>query len=267
MLLTLFTNDPNLAKQADLAGIDRIGLDLEHLGKRQRQGHLKTWISDHQLTDLHLIQEQLSNAQLFVRTNPIHPNLKEEIDLLIDHGVQSLMLPYFTSAKDAIKFVEWIDGRADVSLLVETAASAVRLPEIMKLEGVHDIHIGLNDLHLSLKISSHFELLQSDFMKMLTQQLRDSGKLFGFGGIGRYGDQRLPIPSDLIYAQYAYHGAKSALVSRVFTRSDGSDIDLTEEVKKALNRLNYWFNCDQQTLNNAHDQLTTLIKEKKGLCG
>jgi hypothetical protein len=259
MLLTLFTNDLKLAKQADLAGINCIGLDLEYIGKRERQGHLKSWISDHQLSDLSQIREQLTNAQLFVRTNPIHPGLKREIDVLIESGVDRLMLPFFISVADAAKFIEFVAGRAEISLLVETATAAVRLSQILKLDGIHDIHIGLNDLHLSLGLNSHFELLQSEFMKMLTKQLRDAGILFGFGGIGRYQDSRLPIPSDLVYAQYAYHGARSALVSRVFTSTDGSDLNLTEEVKIARDRLNYWFSCDAQTLENAHEQLTTLI--------
>ncbi len=36
------------------------------------------------------------------------------------------------------------------------------------------------------------------------------------GGFGRFGDRSPPIPADLVYAQYAYHGAGSALLSRIF---------------------------------------------------
>ena len=35
--LTLITNDPGLAAKADHIGINRIGLDLEQLGKAERQ--------------------------------------------------------------------------------------------------------------------------------------------------------------------------------------------------------------------------------------
>lgn len=34
--LTLVTDDPVLAATADRAGVDHIGPDLEHLGKRER---------------------------------------------------------------------------------------------------------------------------------------------------------------------------------------------------------------------------------------
>ncbi len=51
-ILTLFTNDVELARRADEAGINRIGLDLERIGKAERQQHLKTWISDHEEHEL-----------------------------------------------------------------------------------------------------------------------------------------------------------------------------------------------------------------------
>lgn len=86
----------------------------------------------------------------------------------MDLGAGALMLPYFHSVEEIVRFIECVAGRVDVSLLVETAAAAVRLPRIARLAGVHDIHIGLNDLHHLLGLSSHFELLQSRFMRHLT---------------------------------------------------------------------------------------------------
>ena len=79
-VLTLFTNDLELARRADEAGIDRIGLDLERIGKAERQGHLKSWVSDHEEHSLPAIRRTLRRAKLFVRTNPFHPGLGEEID-------------------------------------------------------------------------------------------------------------------------------------------------------------------------------------------
>ena len=35
--LTLISRDPDLIRAADGAGIDRIGIDIERLGKRERQ--------------------------------------------------------------------------------------------------------------------------------------------------------------------------------------------------------------------------------------
>ena len=42
VVLTLWTNDPALARRADDAGIDRVGIDLDRLGKAERQQGLNT---------------------------------------------------------------------------------------------------------------------------------------------------------------------------------------------------------------------------------
>ena len=65
--LTLFTNDAALAAQADAAGVDRIGVDLERIGKSARQGHLATWISEHVEPDLAAITPVLKRAATFAR--------------------------------------------------------------------------------------------------------------------------------------------------------------------------------------------------------
>ena len=227
-VLTLFTNDVELARRADEAGIDRIGLDLERNGKAERQGHLNTWISDHQEQQLLPLRQTLRNAKLFVRTNPVHAGLKEEIDWLLEAGAEVLMLPMFKTVQEAATFIDFVGGRAEVSLLIETAAAAVRIGEIVQLEGIDEIHIGLNDLYLSLELKSHFELLRFEFMSMLSEAVNEVGIPFGFGGVARAKDERLPIPSDLVYAQYLRLGADRALVSRAFVLPDYTKLDLTQ---------------------------------------
>lgn len=258
-LLTLFTNDPVLASNADTAGVDRIGLDLEIHNKDFRQSRISNWISDHIESDLLGVKNSLRKAKLFVRTNSPHPTLKEEIDRYIDVGAEVLMLPYFHHPDDAMRFVDYVDGRAEVSLLVETAASAARIERVLDIPGISDIHIGLNDLHLSLGMSSHFELLVSPFMEWLCGMLKDSGLHWGFGGIGRANDTDLPIPSDLVYAQYAYLGGRSALVSRVFTKSNSAPIDMNLEIGKARMVMDDLFQVDRRLLQDKRDQLRQLI--------
>jgi len=57
-------------------------------------------------------------------------------------------------------------------------------------------------LHLDLGLRSHFELLCSSLLEEICATLRAAGLVYGFGGIGRAGDESLPISSDLVYAQY-----------------------------------------------------------------
>lgn len=165
------------------------------------------------------------------------------------------MLPMFKTTEDAANFIEYIDGRAEVSLLVETAAAAVRIDEIVQLKGIDEIHIGLNDLHLDIGLKSHFELLRYQFIDTLSDIVRNAGIPFGFGGIGRVKDDRLPISSDLIYAQYLRLGADRALVSRVFTSPDYTQLDLAREIAIFRDRMNQWHTRPKQDLVEARDML------------
>jgi len=239
-VLTLYTNNPDLARAGDSAGINRIGLDLERIGKKRRQDASKAWISNHQKHELQIIRDQLTQAALFARTNPIHAGSQREIDYLIDQGVNVLMLPMFRTVKEAALFIKFVNGRAHVSLLVETAAAAMRLREIIKLPGIDEIHFGLNDLYLDMKLSNHFEVLTSGLLDMLADIVASAEIPFGFAGIGRVDDSRLPIPGDLIYAQYPRLGATRALVSRVFYSPDFRAMNLTHEINAARSALDQW---------------------------
>ncbi len=264
-IFTLFTNNPDLAAKADAAGIDRIGLDLEYVGKQQRQGHLKAWISDHQESQIPRLAAVLKRARFFVRTNPIHAGSEAEIERFLAAGARTLMLPMFYTVQEAAKFVEIIGGRAEVSLLVETPAAAMRLHEIVRLPGIDEIHIGLNDMHLGMGLSSHFEVLASDFMRILSDTVNGAGIRFGFGGVGRYHDPRLPIGSDVVYAQYARLRGKAALISRVFTTPDYRQLDLPGELRQCRERLDYWALQTPEVLLTQRESLRDQIASTFGL--
>ena len=69
------------------------------------------------------------------------------------------MLPYFKTLEEVKKFLKYVDGRCITNLLVETPEAVDLLDVILILDGVDEIHIGLNDLHLELKMKFMFELL------------------------------------------------------------------------------------------------------------
>ena len=143
--------------------------------------------------------------------------------------------------KKAATFIEFVDGGAFVSLLVETAAAVVRLHEVVKLPGIGEIHCGLNDMYLDIKLGNHFEVLTtSGFLDRLTDNASAAGVPYGFAGIGRLNDSHLPIPSDLIYNQYPRMGATRALIARVFYTPDFRALNLTREINTTRARLDYW---------------------------
>ena len=258
-VLTLFTNDPGLAGAADVAGVDRIGLDLERMGKEKRQDAGKAWVSDHHPDQLAQVRDALSHAALFARTNPVHEGSAAEIDFLVANGVKVLMLPMFRTVAEAAKFIELVNGRARVSLLVETGAAAMRLHEVVKLDGIDEIHVGLNDMHLDLSLANHFEVLTSGFVDMLADIVRAADIPFGFAGIGRAGDTGLPVPTDLIYAQYPRVGATRALIARSFYAPDYTQRDLSADVAAARAMLDHWQQADEATHARALTELRASV--------
>jgi len=236
IVLTLFTNDPALAGAADRAGVDRIGIDMERIGKAVRQQHLATWISDHVEADLAALRPVLQQAQLFARCNPVHCESAVEIDRLVGVGVKVIMLPYFKTVADAERFIRLVDERAHPVLLVETAESAAAIADLCRIPGVGEIHIGLNDMRLSLGWPSHFHVLASDFLANICAVIRNAGHRLGVGGVGRAGDNELPVPADLVSAQMVRLRAAATLVSRSFFRAP-MPADLNAEFR----RLRAWF--------------------------
>jgi hypothetical protein len=263
-IFTLWTNDPNLARRADVAGVDRIGLDLEKIGKIERQKSLNTWISNHSLDQLSPVKEALAQAKLFCRTNPIHSSSKSEICRLLDSGVQVLMLPMFRSAKEVETFVDYVDARATVVLLLETEEAAMKIKDIVKVKGVEEIYVGLNDLSLDSGMANRFVALASEVIVNISRSVLDAGLRFGVGGIGRVNDRTLPIPSDLIYAQFPRLGATATtILSRSFLGPDVNLIDLNIEIAKSRERLDYWYSQEPKYLADAHKQLYELANRYK----
>jgi 2-keto-3-deoxy-L-rhamnonate aldolase RhmA len=245
-VLTLWTDDPALARAADTAGVDRIGLDLEVHGKAERQPkNLKTWISPHSEDKLPALRAAMKSSKLFCRVNPINPKSADEIERLITRfGVQVLMLPMFTTPGEVERFVELVDGRATTVLLMENKTAAERIEEIVRVPGVDDVHVGINDLTLSLgrENANRFEVMATDLMARVGDAVLAAGLRFGVGGIGRAKNNDQVIPGDLIYAQYPRLGATAALIARSFFTAKPGDapVDVTAEIRRARERLAWW---------------------------
>lgn len=236
MKLLYISNDVNEVQKIDQIGIDFIFIDLEINGKKERQGHLDTFISNHNIEDVKKIKNILRNSKLLVRVNPIGEGSKEEIDKVIEYGADVVMLPMFKTKEEVEKFVSLVNKRVKVCLLLETSEAFFRIDEILSVQGIDYIHIGLNDLHLSLGLDFMFECLAGDFMEHLVNKITEKGIEFGIGGIARIGEGELP--AEVILREHIRLGSKMAILSRTFR--DGSKeleteiMKIREEYKKDL---------------------------------
>ncbi len=254
--LTLLTNDPILAMMADRAGVNNIGLDLEHLGKRARQASEDARISAHKLEDLVFVGRSLRQADLFVRLNPLNPQTQCEVDQVLRLGAKVLMLPFFRTADEVTAFVRLVRRRARVSVLIETASATLRIREILKVPGIDEVMFGLNDLHLEFRVDNHFEVLASPLLDMLAREVRASGLPLGLGGVADPDDLELPVSADLVLAQYPRLGATGAWLSRSSLRNLPAGGSLDKTVSSLRARLSEWASSPPEALERARGALT-----------
>ncbi|MGI9317225.1 MAG: aldolase/citrate lyase family protein [bacterium] len=213
----LITNNPKLASQAEAAGVERIFVDLENLGKQERQGHLNTHIADHEIEDVAKVKSVLDHAELLVRLNPLNKATEREVEEAITHGADILMLPMYRTVEEVSEFVGMVDSRVKVIPLLETSGAAQSIDDVVKVRGVSEIYIGLNDLHLDLGLRFMFEPLANGQVDELAGIIKKAGLPFGFGGIARVGEGI--IPGELVLGEHLRLGSSSVILSRTFQRT------------------------------------------------
>ena len=216
MKLCLITDKPDFASEAEGAGVERIMLDLERNGKRQRQIGFNLFISDHTIQSASHVRAVLKKASLVVRVNPVNESSDREIDAVIEAGADFIMLPFFHTLFEVRDFISLVRRRAKTTLLVETKAAIELLPEILNENGVDEIHIGLNDLSISLGHNTIFEPICTGIIDNLSETLREKGTPFGFGGIARLTERNLPVDPEVILAEQVRMGASIGWLGRTF---------------------------------------------------
>ncbi len=225
--LMYITNRPEIAQIAEAAGVDRIFVDLEYIGKADRQGGMDTVQSRHTLEDVKHISDSITTAELLVRVNPIHDateayvSSEEEIGIAIENGADIVMLPFFKCLDEVERFLRAVDGRAKTMLLLETPEAADILDDVLRLDGIDSIHIGLNDLSLGYGRKFMFEILADGTVEALCSKIRAAGIPYGFGGIAALGKGM--IPAEMVIREHYRLGSTCAILSRSFCNTDKID--------------------------------------------
>ena len=214
--LLMIVDDAAIARYVADHGVARLFVDLEHLGKAERQGHLDSWKSQQTPADISRIRNAAPEAHLLVRVNPLHEGSRSEIDDVVARGADSIMLPMFRGRDDVARFIDWLDGRAEALPLVETASALAAVPEIVRTLPLTALHIGLNDLHLDLGMDFMFEPLAKGMLEEPCAALREAGCTFGIGGVARAGEGL--VGPELILGEHVRLGSTATILSRGFHR-------------------------------------------------
>ena len=226
--LMYIANEPNIAHIAEKNGVDRIFVDLEVRNKAKRQKNIDSVKSHHCLNDINMIKDTLTTAELLVRSNAMYEGSQKEINEIVSRGADIVMLPMWETIDDAKRFRDYIDGRAKVMLLLETIPAEKSLDEVLELDGIDEILIGLNDLHLQYKLKFLFELLANGKIDELMNKMVAKGLPCGFGGIASL-DKGMISGRNILAEHYRLHSSM-AILSRSFC--DTSKIKDEEEIEE-----------------------------------
>lgn len=158
------------------------------------------------------------------------------------------MLPNICDVREVQQVFSLLAGRARLVPLVERYAALAQIDQIIAVDGIDEVHIGLNDLSIDLGYRNRLAVLFDVRLKDMSDRTRSAGVKLGIGGIGRALDTGLPVPSETVYARIAYLGGTGALLSRSFGAHDMDEQELAAEVARARHRLAYWTAQDQEAL-------------------
>ena len=178
----------------------------------------------HTLEDVRRIHASIQKAELLVRVNPIHEKTKEygssqeEIDAVIEAGADVIMLPYFTTVEEVEQFVKIVAGRARTIPLLESGKALELVDEILEIQGIDEIFIGLNDMSLDLGKKFMFELLSDGTVEKLCFKFKQKAIPYGFGGIASLGTGMLP--SEYVIREHYRLGSTCAILSRSFCNTN-----------------------------------------------
>lgn len=266
--LMYITKNPDVAVIAQDFGVDRIFVDMEYIGKDKRQGGMDTVQNHHTVQDVKNIKSVLTTSKLQVRVNPFYDGTEKEVNSVLDAGADIIMLPMWKTADEVSQFISLVKGRAKTLLLLETREAADCLDEVLALDGVDEIHIGLNDLHLSMGKKFLFELLADATVEKITKKIAKTGIPYGFGGFGRIGGGYLP--ADYIVAEHYRLGSSMAILSRAFCNTDAvTEKDEIEYIfENGMRDLRsyeaFLKTCDENYFNETHKKLCACVKKIVG---
>jgi hypothetical protein len=217
------TSEPALAAVADRAGVAQVMVDLESIGKAERQAGYDGHQAHHTVADIGPVARAVTRAETMVRVNPLGGHTADEVSHALEAGATRLMLPMFDSRAEVADFFDIVARRVPVTLLVETPESLTDLEAYIPMLRQRDtIHFGLNDLTLGLHLGFVFEPLAWGFLEQPCRICREAGVPFGIGGVSRAGSGELP--AELILGEHVRLGSTAAILSRAFRKQQGDDL-------------------------------------------
>lgn len=232
----IITCDPSEGVYWESAGVDIIFIDLETIGKQQRQGHIDSVKSDHKIVHIEPMKKALTISKVLVRINPWHDSTVDEVEAVIASGADIIMLPMFRTVEEVLELAKIVRNRCLLYPLIETTEAVLLSKELAKIKGVWGYHFSLNDLHLQLNMKFMFEVMLWEHFQIAIKHFQEAKVNFGIGGVTKIGQGLLP--STLVLSEYYRLGSCRTILSRSFKQ----EIDSLSNAKLEVSKLKEAFN-------------------------
>ena len=248
----MITNSPSIANNIVKNDVQRVFIDLEKTGKEERQSHLNTWISNHLESDISAIKNRITKGEILVRINPLNKNTKDELETILSHNIDYVMMPMINCYEDIQELLSLLKKRTKFIPLLETIDSINDIQRIINDPEISEVYIGLNDLRISMKSKFLFEPLLSGLLDDIAQKINQKKIKWGFGGIARVGIGE--IPCENILGEHIRLGSSNVILSRSFHSNSktlkelNQNINFKEEIIKLRKSITRWDNATKSEL-------------------
>jgi len=264
--LILITNDLEISNYAYDSGVDYIMIDLEVLGKVDRQKNFNMLQSYHSLNDIEKFRKKFPNQKLIVRSNSPKYIDPTEIKSILSFEPDMLMVPFFDKYSEIKGIIEEISTtNTKIFPLFETSSSLFKLHDFVDTGKIEHYYIGLNDLRLTIGYDFLFEAVSNDLIDYAAQIIsKNVANLFGFGGISRMGVGELP--ANLILSEHVRLNSEYVILSRAFHNNSLSysqikeNIDLPFEIRKLREEELLFRNMTREELASNHFELKRIVR-------
>jgi hypothetical protein len=232
--LVLFENEPESACAYLEAGIRSFLVDLEIIGKDQRQLGFDTEIRPGKLQDLQRIAA-LPGVSAWCRINRYGGHTQREVEHALEAGADVMILPMAESMTEIDAYLRLLDRRCRAGIMIETRACAALARELNQ-RPLDYAFFGLNDFAISRGGGLIFDALADGSVEAVNRAL--TGPRFGVGGLTdvRRGS---PIPSARLVEEMERLGCGFTFLRRSFRR----DARLIDPAVIVAGIRDYWAQC------------------------
>ncbi|HSX38555.1 MAG TPA: aldolase/citrate lyase family protein [Chlamydiales bacterium] len=206
----LFCSSPQMAQEALLGSIDRLIVDWECKGKKERQKNFNTQINGQLIEDLRAISST-SKLPVICRINPVGSYTQAEVNEAIANGADEILVPMVQNKQEVERVLDYSRDRKKVGILIETRSAAHFAKQFSNLP-LSRIYVGLNDLSIENNERNIFLPLANGMLETIREQITHP---FGFGGL-TLPHLGFPIPCQLLIDEMVRLGSSFSFLRRSF---------------------------------------------------